>query len=256
MILGLMDRMGHQVGGGNYSPNYPDTSMVQGQTGGDILRVCNNNGVYALEDNAACVSGSTKGKDNGQGPKGGEYYWGEMFDYNQWNAQGGYHQETSFGGLGFKAGSGEIALSSMNPLADSISGGIIWLDNTTGGQSTQHAGGVQLYKQAQDNPYFGKAAGMGDVEVFCADPLPDLKLLKTLDKANAKRGETLSYTLSLSNESTTAATGVEVKDVLPAQAVYVSQAGDGVYDPATGVWALGNVAGASTMQLIITVTIK
>lgn len=256
MILGFMDRMGHQVAGGNYTPNYPDTSMVMGQTSGDILRVCNNNGVYALENNASCVSGSTKGKDNGQGPNGGEYYWGEMFDYNQWNAQGGYHQETSFGGLAFKAGSGEIALTAMNPSADSVSGGVIWLDNSTGGQSTQHTGGVQLYKQAADNPYFGKAAGMGDLEVFCADPLPDLKLMKTVDTTTKKRGDTVIYTLSLTNESTAAATNVNVKDSLPAQLQYVSQTGDGTYDSTTGVWTLGDVAGASTKQLLIKVTIK
>lgn len=256
MILGFMDRMGHQVGGGNYSPNYPDTSIVQGQTGGDILRVCNNNGVYALENNASCVSGSTKGKDSGQGPNGGEYYWGEMFDYNQWNAQGGYHQETSFGGLAFKAGSGEIALSSMNPLTDSVSGGVIWLDNSTGGQSTQHTSGVQLYKQAPDNPYFGKAAGMGDIEVFCTDPLPDLKLTKTVDNSTAKRGDSVVYTLTLANESSAPASNVAVKDVLPDQAAYLSQMGDGSYDSVTGVWTLGSVAGSSTKQLKITVTIK
>lgn len=256
IILGFMDRMGHQVGGGNYTPNYPDTSLVMGQTGGDILRVCNNNGVYALENNASCASGSTKGKDNGQGPQGGEYYWGDMYDYNQWNAQGGYHQETSFGGLAFKAGSGEIALTAMNPRADAVAGGVIWLDTSTGGQSTQHPEGVQLYKQAADNPYFGKAAGMGDVEVFCSEPLPDLKLIKAVDNSNKKRGATVIYTLSLTNESTAAATNVAVKDVLPTQLQYVSQVGDGSYDPITGVWTLGNVTGASTKQLTITVTIK
>ncbi len=259
MILGLMDRMGHQVGASNYTPNYPDTSLVQGQTGGDILRVCNNNGVYSLESNASCSSGSTKGKDNAQGPNGGEYYWGDMWDYNQWNAQGGYHQETVFGGLAFKAGSGEIAVTAMNPLTpNAVSGGIIWLDNTTGGQSAQHAEGTQLYHQAADNPYFGKAAGMGDVEVFCADAaiLPDLKLVKEVSKSIGKRGETVSYTLTLTNESSATASNVTVQDKLPTQMLYVSQNGDGTYDPLTGAWAVGNISGASTKQLTITATLK
>lgn len=259
MILGFMDRMGHQVGSNNYTPNHPDTSLIQGQTGGDILRVCNNNGVYTLESNATCSSGSTKGKDNAQGPNDGEYYWGDMWDYNPWNAQGGYHQETSFGGLAFKAGSGELAVTAMNPLTpNAVAGGIIWLDNATGGQSTQHAEGTQLYQQAANNPYFGKAAGMGDIEIFCADAmiLPDLKLVKEVSKSIGKRGETISYTLTLTNEASAAASKVSVQDLLPAQMLYVSHNGDGTYDPLTGVWSLGNVAGASTKQLTITVTIK
>lgn len=259
MILGFMDRMGHQVGSNNYTPNHPDTRLVQGQTGGDILRVCNNNGVYSLESNATCSSGSTKGKDKAQGPDGGEYYWGDMWDYNQWNAQGGYHQETIFGGLAFKAGSGELAVTAMNPLTpNAVAGGVIWLDNATGGQSTQHAEGTQLYQQAANNPYFGKAAGMGDVEIFCADAtiLPDLKLVKEVSKSTGKRGETVSYTLTLTNEASAAASKVSVQDLLPMQMLYVSHNGDGTYDPLTGVWAVGDVSGAGTKQLTITTTIK
>ncbi len=172
LILGFMDRMGHQVGSANYTPNHPDTTIVQGQTGGDIIRVCNNNGKYELENNATCASGSTDGKDKGQGPGNGEYYWGEMWDFNQWNADGGFHQETSFGGLAFKAGSGEIALTAMNPLnPNANAGGVIWLNNATGGRATN--AGVQVYRQqGGTDPYFGKAAGMGDVELFCASNTP------------------------------------------------------------------------------------
>ena len=173
LILGFMDRMGHQVGGVNYTPNYPDdNTMIQGQTGGDIIRVCNNGGKYELENNATCTSGSTAGKDKGQGPGNGEYYWGEMWDFNPWNADGGFHQETSFGGLAFKAGSGEIALTAMNPLnPNANAGGVIWLDNATGGRSAN--AGVQVYRQqGAGSPYFGKAAGMGDLEIFCAEAPP------------------------------------------------------------------------------------
>lgn len=173
LILGFMDRMGHQVGGVNYTPNYPDDdTMTQGQTGGDMIRVCNNGGKYEPENNATCTSGSTAGKDKGQGPGNGEYYWGEMWDFNPWNADGGFHQETSFGGLAFKAGSGEIALTAMNPLnPNANAGGVIWLDNATGGRSAN--AGVQVYRQqGAGNPYFGKAAGMGDLEIFCAEAPP------------------------------------------------------------------------------------
>lgn len=260
MILGFMDRMGHQVGGVNYSPAYPDVTFIQGQTGGDVLRLCNNSGTYVLENNATCAGISTKGKDVGQGPGGGEYYWGDMWDFNQWNADGGFHKEVSYGGLAFQPGSGELALSAMNPLdPNATAGGIVWLDNASGGRSSSHSSGVQLYQQsAGSSLYFGKSAGMGDVELFCTDPvaLPDLTLQKVADKPSAKRGETVIYTLTVTNQSTTPATGVTVKDNLPAGVLYIGQAGDGAYDPVIGIWTVGDIPGAGTKVLNITVTIK
>lgn len=259
LILGFMDRMGHQVGGVNYTPNYPDDdTMIQGQTGGDIIRVCNNGGKYELENNATCSSGSTTGKDNGQGPGNGEYYWGEMWDFNPFNADGGYHQETSFGGLAFKAGSGEIAVTAMNPLnPNANAGGVIWLDNATGGRAAN--AGVQVYRQQDGtSPYFGKASGMGDVELFCAEAAlqPDVSLTKVVDKPTAKRGETVIYTLTLSNTGTGAATGVSVTDSLPAGVVYVSDDGSGAYVASSGVWSVGSLAANTAKTLKITVTVK
>ncbi len=257
LILGFMDRMGHQVGGVNYTPNYPDDdTMIQGQTGGDIIRVCNNGGKYELENNATCTSGSTAGKDKGQGPGNGEYYWGDMWDFNPWNADGGFHQETSFGGLAFKAGSGEIALSAMNPLKPNANaGGVIWLDNATGGRSPNE--GVQIY---QGNAhYFGKASGMGDVELFCAEAAlqPDLSLTKVADKTTVKRGDTVVYTLTLTNESDVAATGIKVTDQLPS-GVTLSTTTAPVASVGTfsaSVWDVGTLAGKASATLTLTVTV-
>lgn len=86
--------------------------------------------------------------------------------------------------------------------------------------------------------------------------LSDLKLVKTVDKTTAKRGETITYTLTLTNESTTAASNVVVQDVLPVQMTYVGQNGEGSYDAITGDWTLGNVAGLSSKQLTITAMIQ
>ena len=259
LILGFMDRMGHQVGGVNYTPNYPDqNTMTQGQTSGDIIRVCNNGGKYVLENNATCTSGSTAGKDNGQGFGNGEYYWGDMWDFNQWNADGGFHQETSFGGLAFKAGSGEIALTAMNPLnPNANAGGVIWLDNATGGRAAN--AGVQVYRQQDGtSPYFGKAAGMGDVELFCAEAAlqPDVSLSKVADKTNAKHGETVVYTLTVRNDGKGEATGVRVSDKLPETVSYVSDDSNGAYDSVSGVWTVGALSPAVSKVLMITVKVK
>ncbi|MGB5599017.1 MAG: SdrD B-like domain-containing protein, partial [Thiothrix litoralis] len=54
--------------------------------------------------------------------------------------------------------------NAMNPF-NITTGGTIWLNNNTGTRSR----GVQLY--GADNRYFGKAVGLGDIEVLC-DPAP------------------------------------------------------------------------------------
>ena len=87
-------------------------------------------------------------------------------------------------------------------------------------------------------------------------PPTDLKLVKTVDKASAKRGDMLTYTLTLSNESAVTATGVQVTDQLPAGVLYVSDDSAGAYTPATGLWSVGSLAANATKTLKITVTVK
>ena len=66
------------------------------------------------------------------------------------------------------------------------------------------------------------------------------------------------YALSILNESDNPASAVQVKDVLPAGLVYVSDDGQTVYgkdvfDEAAGLWNVENLAGKQTKTLHITV---
>lgn len=87
-------------------------------------------------------------------------------------------------------------------------------------------------------------------------PVTDLKLAKVATPASAKRGDTVVYTLTLTNESTTNATGVKVTDKLPANVTFLEAVGDGSYDAGTGLWVVGDVPKEASKTLNITVTIN
>lgn len=84
----------------------------------------------------------------------------------------------------------------------------------------------------------------------------DVSLEKTVDTSTAKRGDTVVYTLTATNSSTDDATGVEVTDKLPAGLVWVSDDGAGAYDPSTGVWSVGALAGNASKVLNVTVRLQ
>ncbi|MFN8488963.1 MAG: SdrD B-like domain-containing protein [Caldilineaceae bacterium] len=155
LILGFMDRFGHQ--GGDQSYGTSGTTRYDALVGGDILRACPNAaGNWVLEAGGAC-GGVTGGGANGQGPGGGEFYSGEYYSISSF--------ETSMGGLALMPGSGEVALTVMDPLAY-ITGGVSWLSNTTGGANRRY----QVY-DATRYVHFGKANGLGDLELL-VDPAP------------------------------------------------------------------------------------
>ena len=83
-------------------------------------------------------------------------------------------------------------------------------------------------------------------------PLADVELTKVVDKQTGKRGETIRYTLSVVNQGTAVATGLEVLEQLPTGISYIShQASQGNYDAGTGLWTVGSLAKGATASLVI-----
>ena len=81
----------------------------------------------------------------------------------------------------------------------------------------------------------------------------DLAVAKTVDDPAPTQGSTVAYTVTVSNEGDTAATGVELTDVLPGGLQFVSAApSTGSYDPATGVWTVGSIGAGTSATLGIT----
>jgi uncharacterized repeat protein (TIGR01451 family) len=86
-------------------------------------------------------------------------------------------------------------------------------------------------------------------------PVVDLSLSKTVDKTNAHRGDTVVYTLTVTNTKPDAATAVTATDKLPVGLTYVSDDSDGAYNQTSGVWTVGNVAVGDSKVLKITATV-
>ncbi len=193
IVLGLMDRTGHQTGNANLatsdpwddSPGNPAVGVTlyhkdtytqvnatmssgvlyEGVSAGDTLRLCLVGANYVLENNASCGSIATGGNNSApaQGPGGGEYYWQDMFPPST-DKNGGIHNEVTLGGLLLVPGTNEIAVSVFDPF-DLRAGGVAWFNNLTGTRTRAYE--VFGIDEGGGPSTFGKAAGLGDIEGFC-----------------------------------------------------------------------------------------
>src|SRR5262249_34405600 len=81
----------------------------------------------------------------------------------------------------------------------------------------------------------------------------DLHLVKTVNQPRPNVGDTVTFTLALTNQGPNTATNVTVTDLLPAGLPFVSATvGRGTYNPVTGVWAVGTLASQAGARLAIT----
>lgn len=87
--------------------------------------------------------------------------------------------------------------------------------------------------------------------------LADLSLAKTIDNPNPNIGTNVVYTLTVSNNGPSDATGVEVTDQLPAGVTFVSSTpSQGAYDNTTGIWTVGTINNGANATLQITATVN
>ena len=84
----------------------------------------------------------------------------------------------------------------------------------------------------------------------------DLALAKTVSNAAPNVGDTITYTVTLSNNGPDAATGVQVTDLLPAGVTFVSATpSQGTYNSVTGLWTVGSVTTSAPQTLTLTATV-
>ncbi len=84
----------------------------------------------------------------------------------------------------------------------------------------------------------------------------DLALAKTVSDPTPNVGDTITYTITLTDNGPDAATSVQVTDPLPPGVSFVSATpSQGTYDPTNGIWAAGTVATSSPQTLVIRATV-
>jgi len=108
-------------------------------------------------------SGALVGND--QYGSGKEFYWGDYANLFGNNYPTPHHGEGTMGGMAMFPTSGEIMVVGMDPVDDQAwSGGVYSLDNANGARNN----GYNIYTDAFYGGVtgrFGKAAGLGDVEI-------------------------------------------------------------------------------------------
>ena len=84
----------------------------------------------------------------------------------------------------------------------------------------------------------------------------DLSIRKTSSNLNPENGDQITYTITVTNNGPDATANVEVTDILPGGLLFNSAtASQGSYSETTGIWSVGTLAGSSSANLDITVTI-
>src|SRR5262249_47859177 len=80
----------------------------------------------------------------------------------------------------------------------------------------------------------------------------DLSLSKTVNDARPNVGDTVTFTVTLTGNGPSNATGVQVTDVLPAGlSLVLATPSQGTYDSTTGLWTVGNLANGQQVTLIL-----
>jgi uncharacterized repeat protein (TIGR01451 family) len=84
----------------------------------------------------------------------------------------------------------------------------------------------------------------------------DLAVSKGVDDASPDEGDTIVYTISVTNNGPHSTTGVVISDTLPGGVTYVtSTATQGSYNDGTGLWTVGTLHDSDVGTLTITATV-
>ncbi len=132
-----------------------------------------------------------------------------------------------------------------------------------------HSTGTVSFQSKVDSDVIGNplicnsaSAGIGNcpfepTDTVCANGGADLDLIKVVNHHSPCEGDEITYTVTVSNPSTTSATGVVVTDILPPGLSYVgSSTSQGTYDNNTGLWNVGNLNTATSATLTLVASVN
>ncbi|MEX0313515.1 MAG: gliding motility-associated C-terminal domain-containing protein [Allomuricauda sp.] len=87
-------------------------------------------------------------------------------------------------------------------------------------------------------------------------PTSDLSLNKTVDNEFPDVGSNVTFTITVTNDGPSDATGVVVSDALPSGYIYLSDNSGGTYSAVTGLWNVGTILGGGNASLDITARVN
>ncbi|MGI9530677.1 gliding motility-associated C-terminal domain-containing protein [Lutimonas sp.] len=116
---------------------------------------------------------------------------------------------------------------------------------------------------AADNIDNDSTPGNGDITeddmdnaVIVPNPVSDIELTLDVDNASPLVGDNVVFTVTITNNGPSVATGIEITDVLPSGYTYVSDDVAGNYVSASGLWTVGSINAAGNSVLNITATVN
>ncbi len=123
-----------------------------------------------------------------------------------------------------------------------------------GSGSYTNAAEVASAGQRDVNDTYGDGSGNDHASVATTPgSVIDLSMAKTVDTAEPQVGANVVFTLTVSNRGGwSLASDVVVRDSLPGGYAYVADDGGGAYDPSSGRWTVGSIAGGASATLRLT----
>lgn len=111
---------------------------------------------------------------------------------------------------------------------------------------------------AQFCKLLGIALFLVHAAAWAAAPQSDLAIGLSVNNTAPREGDTLVYTLTLTNNGPSTDNSIQVTDVLPASVTYVSDNSGGNYNSSTGVWSAAppKLAAGGVLVMQITVTVN
>lgn len=87
-------------------------------------------------------------------------------------------------------------------------------------------------------------------------PAADLAVNKSVDHPTPNENEAIKYTVTVTNNGPSGASGIQITDLLPTGVTYAGDDGGGSYNPATGLWSAGSLARGTSRSLVIDATVN
>ncbi|MFE2379140.1 hypothetical protein [Streptomyces sp. NPDC059398] len=124
------------------------------------------------------------------------------------------------------------------------------IDRASGGRQLSNTATASYENRLGDTPE--PLTATSNEQVTQVRPAADLAVTKAADATTVTVGQTVTYRIAVHNTGPNGATGVTVTDRLPDGLAFLSADGTtGSYDPATGRWAVGDLADGATATLVL-----